>query len=310
MPAYNAAPWIEEAIRSVLSQTYGDFELVVVDDGSSDSTPDIVRRFAPPARFIQRPHRGVAAARNAGIAASNGEIIAQLDADDVWAPHMLSTLLPYFQQPDVDVVSGAVLYWDGVAPPPPFSTPAPRPASRLSGTAVWRRLLSGPNVIPNSCTLFRRSAFVAVGGFDETLSVAEDFDLWLRLAHSGSVFVLHPEPLALLRRRPGSLSSHLSTKIDCHLRIVSKWLRQPGLRWRDRVLLLGYRRWRALGYRSAAVQALLARDFALARRLFKQCFACRLDGLSLLALALCSLNASWATSLARLWRSVRPGRPA
>src|SRR5206468_8822992 len=111
-----AAPWIGQTLNSVFSQTYSDYEVIVVDDGSADNTREIVQQFAERVRLIDQPHRGVAAARNAGIAGSRGELVVQLDADDLWLPTALATLVPAFDDPTVGLVCSDVLVWDERTP--------------------------------------------------------------------------------------------------------------------------------------------------------------------------------------------------
>jgi glycosyltransferase involved in cell wall biosynthesis len=301
MPAHNAAQWIADAIRSVLSQTYSNFELIVVDDGSTDHTPYIVRQFAPAVHLRQQPHRGVAAARNAGIAASSGEIIAQLDADDLWLPHTLQTLVPYFSDPRIGVVSGKIFFWHGTLPPPFFPAHSPPSTTRLYGPDVWRSLLLTQDFfIPNSASLVRRSILQQAGPYDEQLSRAEDYDLWLRIAKLNTDFLFVDQVVALYRRRPDSLTSDLGARLDCHMRILQKWLSAPGLSRHQRRILYRYRRWRTRGYRTAAVQRLLAGNLPEAQRYFSNSLRYSFDLVAAVALLMVRVSPSLATHLIRI----------
>jgi|FaiFalFF_MnMetaG_3_1042247.scaffolds.fasta_scaffold00477_12 glycosyltransferase involved in cell wall biosynthesis len=301
MPAYNAAQWIADAIRSVLSQTYSNVELIVIDDGSTDGTADIVCHFGPTVRLCQQPHRGVAAARNAGLSLASGELIAQLDADDFWLPSLLETLVPYFSDPRIGVVSANIFSWDGTRALPPLPADSPPSATLLSGQDVWHSLLLRQDFfIPNSATLVRRSLLNQAGQYDEHLSRAEDFDLWLRIAQLNTYFVFVHEPLAIYRRRPDSLTSDLGARLDCHMRILQKWLSAPGLSRHQRRILYRYRRWRTRGYRTAAVQRLLAGNLPEAQRYFSNSLRHSFDLVAAVALLMVRVSPSLATHLIRI----------
>lgn len=179
IPTYNRAPTLKRAIQSVLAQTYADFELLVVDDGSTDQTEDLVRRIGDPRiRFIAQPRNmGVAAARNRGLAESRGALIAFLDSDDLWAPRKLARQVALFERSPLRVG----LVYTGVetmdeAGVRSVDTP------RLRGDA-FTALLHG-NAIHGggSNVMIRREAAEAAGGFDESLPAIEDYEYWLRIA--------------------------------------------------------------------------------------------------------------------------------
>ena len=117
MPAYNVAPYIGEAIRSALAQTFTDFELIVVDDGSKDTTAEIVKAMAiedERVRLVQQPNRGLAGARNTALRAARGDMFALLDSDDTWEPEFLAAQVGLLEaRPDVDIVTGNGWYLDG-----------------------------------------------------------------------------------------------------------------------------------------------------------------------------------------------------
>ena len=185
MPAYNARPFIEESIRSVLSQDYANIELIVIDDGSTDGTPEVVQGFGSRVTILHQTNAGPAAARNRGIAAATGDFIAFLDADDVWLPGKVAAQVQYLQNhPEVGVVFG--LWYcesDGV-----FSVPAGsihlgesvELVSQHSGWIYTELLLE--SVIHIITAMVRRSVIESVGNLDESLRTGEDYDFWLRVS--------------------------------------------------------------------------------------------------------------------------------
>jgi glycosyltransferase involved in cell wall biosynthesis len=206
-PAYNVAKYVGETVDSVLRQTLHDFEYLVVDDGSADNSVDVVKahvgddlRF----RLVAGEHRGLSAARNAGIREAKGQYIAFLDGDDRWHPKFLERQLQLIQSLPPDV--GAVFC-----------------RSRLvleNGTLVffqWQRagrydfddFLVNSNPARNgSSLLIRKSCFADVGGFDEDLRYIEDLDMWLRIAANSKTPALWASKYFLvdMRLRPGSIT--------------------------------------------------------------------------------------------------------
>ena len=198
IPTHNRPALLKEALDSVYAQKEKrevfELEVVVVDDASSDSTPDVVLNY-PEVRYLRLPTRkGPGVARNAGIAATNGSYIAFLDDDDVWLPVKLSLQVPVLERnPEVCAVcsevqeQGREWVWPSVHP---------APVAR-----VFHRLLLGNFYGNPAGFLLRRWALEAVGGFDESLSLAEDYDLWLRLA-ARFPFAFVPGVVALCRPSP------------------------------------------------------------------------------------------------------------
>ena len=205
MPAYNVAPYIGAAIRSALAQTFHDFELIVVDDGSKDDTAEIVRGLAREdqrVRLVQQPNRGLAGARNTALRAGRGEMFALLDSDDMWEPEFLAAQVAILEaRPDVDIVTGNGWYLDGahhgqLARPYPDPRPDPVLASIIGDE--WSVFIM---------SVFRRRVYTGIGPFDETMRSNEDYDFWLRAALAGFVFVRNDRPLGYYRVRPDSLSA-------------------------------------------------------------------------------------------------------
>lgn len=203
IPAYNAITYLPASLDSILAQTYTDFEVIIVNDGSTDGTAEWVEQLTNPrVKLISQTNQGNCAARNTGIAHARGEYIAFLDADDLWDSTKLAKQVEMLEQnPEVGLVYTWVERIDqnGKSLGKPFE-------SNLSGN-IWEKLLDR-NVIATSSTMIRRCCFDNVGKFDENLkSFVEDWDLWLRIAACYPIKVL-PEYLLQYRECPTSISKN------------------------------------------------------------------------------------------------------
>jgi glycosyltransferase involved in cell wall biosynthesis len=205
MPAYNAAACVRRAVDSVLAQTWADFELLVVDDGSTDGTLDVLAGYGERIRVLTQPNAGPAAARNHGLRESRGRYVAFLDADDWWLPAKLARQVALLdERPEIGFCSTATrVVTEGGAPAGDW--PCGSDGGPLLETLFVRSAaVSGST----SGVLARRDLLLAAGGFDEALRGFEDPDLWIRLAaHAGYACI--PQPLTVVVRTPGSVSSHL-----------------------------------------------------------------------------------------------------
>lgn len=202
MAAHNAAGTIGAAVESVLRQTRSDWELIVVDDGSTDGTGAVLAGIADARVMVLRQDRGgPSAARNRALAAARGEFVAPIDADDVWLPRKLELQVAVLEQTaDAAVAYGWTDFVDeGLRPLHGDRRP-------VFAGLVLEELLRKNFVACGSNTLMRRAAVVEAGGFDETLQAAEDWELHTRLA-ARYAFVPVPEVVVLYRRSPQSLSS-------------------------------------------------------------------------------------------------------
>jgi glycosyltransferase involved in cell wall biosynthesis len=211
VPAYNVAECISATIESVLRQTYSPFELIVVDDGSTDSTGAIVAGFADGVRCVRQSNRGLSAARNAGIRAANGELIAFVDADDLWMPEKLDYQAQMLTRcPHVGWVYSDALVVDNTA-----MTVLDRVGrtSRLPSGDILRPLFLH-NFVASPTPMVRRSAFEQIGGFDESprIRIAEDWDMWLRLASAFPVTCVQ-RPLAKIRSHAGSMTGTMDLDV-------------------------------------------------------------------------------------------------
>jgi glycosyltransferase involved in cell wall biosynthesis len=229
--AYDAAPFVEEAIGSVLAQVDAafDFEYLVVDDGSSDATAPLAGaalKATSEARLIRTEHRGQAAARNRGLADARGEYVAFLDADDVWEPTMLARSVAALRAAPADV---AAVFCHSL-----LIDAAGAVIGRLSPRAGFHDLgdlLAGACPPGNgSCLLLRRRAFDEAGGFDETMQVSVDFEMWLRIAATTSFgrFWCFPEQLVRYRRHPASITGidRLALSTPARLEALASLLRR------------------------------------------------------------------------------------
>lgn len=197
IPCYNCGEFVGEAIRSALSQSYQDIEVVVVDDGSTDSSLNVMRSFGGRIRWETGPNRGACAARNRGIELARGELIQFLDADDTLGQNKLQRQVAIAAQ-----VSPKVVYCDiekihGNGKREVVSNP---PISKDSVVQMILRNMLTP------CPLHSKSALLAVGGFRVGLPCSQEWDLHLRLACSGVQFYHLPEVLCSYHLRPGSIA--------------------------------------------------------------------------------------------------------
>lgn len=210
IPAYNAADTLDETLRSVRGQTHAALEILVVDDGSRDATPEIAARHAkadPRVRLIRQQNGGVARARNRGIAEARTALIAPVDADDLWAPTKIAAQLAAMRRMGPETVLAYTWY---AQIDENSRVTALGPQSDCEGWVLNRMLLG--NLIGNgSAALMRREAVLAVGGFDARLrdmkaQGCEDLLLYFRLSEIGP-FALVPEPMTGYRQTMGAMSS-------------------------------------------------------------------------------------------------------
>ena len=206
LPTYNRAALLPRAIASVLGQTFGDLELIVADDASTDDTAEVLARFADPRlRQVRRPQRGgSSAARNTGIAAARGEFVAFQDSDDAWLPDLLARLVPPLRAApdDVALAYGALLRLEPErAPQQLFNELGARAAFD-----PWPAILAYNDNAHSMTWLVRRARLAASGGYDESLPLWEDWELMIRLARHGR-FIAVEEPVMLCYATPGSLTT-------------------------------------------------------------------------------------------------------
>jgi hypothetical protein len=220
-------------MRSVLCQTERSFELVVVDDGSSDATASLARTFTDPCvRVLEQAAGGVSAARNAGIAASRGEIVCFLDSDDLVLPRYLEEVAAAFDaDAGVDFVYTDAWTFDDRTRRVRVNTTAhyqrpPRPAPSDPRQLLRELLLRNFIIVP---VAVRRQALDDVGGFDDAITGAEDWDLWIRLLVGGHGAREAPGPLGLRREHPAQSSLDPVRMTAGRVRLLEKLLANPAL---------------------------------------------------------------------------------
>lgn len=230
IPTYNRRALLPQAVDSVRAQTFGDWELIVADDGSTDGSADAVEALGDPrVRVLRLPHIGnVASVRNAGVAASRGEWLAFLDSDDVWLPRRLEV-----QFAAIGVTSAQWSY-AGVELMDPAGRPVPMRAGTyraISGSIV-REVLTAEAAVSIGTLLVRRALLDEVGGFDENVPGREDHDLALRLAGRAEALAV-PETLARVREHPTRMTASTDRPHEQTLRVYERFLqreRDPALR--------------------------------------------------------------------------------
>ncbi len=203
IPARDAEPYLSRAIDSALAQTYSPLEVIVVDDGSRDATYEVASRYCAEVKAIRLPGSlGPAAARNVGVEAANGTYVAFLDADDEWLPEKTARQVAVIEcAPDMTFVFCGAAFISETSGTPTLVNQNRIPAT---GREAWKTLLAYPFVC-TPAVLARRDVVLRAGLFDSTLTIAEDQDLWIRLARIGPIGHV-PEVLARVHDMPGSLT--------------------------------------------------------------------------------------------------------
>lgn len=205
IPAYNAMKYLPYTVDSILQQTYTDFEVIIVNDGSSDGIETWFEQSISDPRFklISQQNQGTATARNVGIGDARGELIAFLDSDDLWHPTKLEKQVQKFKEnPDIGLVYTWLQYVDA------FAVPTGKVVKSSFQGNVWEQLTAFNFVGCGSNAMVRRSCFESVGNFDGDLNAyVEDWDMWLRVAKKYPFGVIE-EALVYNRKYAGSVSTH------------------------------------------------------------------------------------------------------
>jgi len=269
VPAFQVAPYIGEALASVMAQTWPDWELILVNDGSPD-TPALERAIAPfrdRITYLTQENRGAGAARNAAIRVARGEWLAFLDGDDSWLPGYLERQIAELESRGLDMVWG-----DGLMRGDPsregvrMTVDSPSRGSVTVESLLWQRV-----IVFTSATVVRRSAVLAVGGFEEGPVRAEDFVLWVRLVQQGIRAGYHSEPLIWYRVRPDGLSGD---DVSAALRVATVFGHLSECPWlgaSDRAIAARqHRDAEALHAAELGKRCLMSREYREARRHFAE----------------------------------------
>lgn len=229
IPCYQQAEYLPEAVESVVAQTFTDWEIVIVDDGSTDPTAEVAETLiaAHPdrrIRLVRQANQGLSAARNAGIAASSGRYVLPLDADDILLPEMLEKAVRLLEhEPGVAIAYTDERHFGAV--------------DRIVVTSDWDTDLQRRRNLFSATSLYRREVWVAVGGYDIAMRRGyEDWDFWIGAAERGYVGRRIPEPLLGYRVKSDSMRRRAEAD---HAEIVrgirtkhADWYRAPWRRWR------------------------------------------------------------------------------
>lgn len=208
VPCYNTAKYLPIALDSIVAQTYPDWEIVLVNDGGSDETPEIAARYrarlGERLQYIYQENRGLAGARNTAIRAARGEFYALLDADDTWLPRRLELGVAKLDaNPELGMAHGGIALMDAEGKVFEY----PRQDPRLVSGRIAKHIYARRVHLPGNTVLVRRSALDKVGLFDESLRSTEDRDLWFRLALEYKIGYID-EILGYYRRHPGTLTTN------------------------------------------------------------------------------------------------------
>ena len=216
IPAYNCADFLGQAIDSVLDQTFMDLEIIVVDDGSTDRTPEVSAHYSDHITYIRQANGGNAAARNRGVVEARGRWLCFLDADDLWEPRKLERqLLDLLSHPEwmVSFVRARRFFESGESEPMPDDP---------TEAELWNRLVFyQPFGSSHSGMMLHASCFEDVGGFDSALRLSVDWDLFIRLADRYRIRVL-PEFLVHHRKHSGNTTGNAELRLGMYLACLKK----------------------------------------------------------------------------------------
>lgn len=237
IPTFNCESYIAATINSVLSQSHKDIEIIVVDDGSSDKTKDIVREFNTKVKLISQPNSGVCVARNRGLSESSGSFICFMDHDDYWYPEKLASQVEIFRvHPEVGVVYSRFINWyadtNGQFPSPESFEPRTiqdEIDTEFSGWVYHLFLLD--SWMLTSTAIFRSDVLKKCGGFDESLPFSEDWDLWLRVTREYPMIRM-TRPTTLYRQHQQQ-GNRLVRDIDYRTRLLTQAVKKWGLCSKD-----------------------------------------------------------------------------
>jgi glycosyltransferase involved in cell wall biosynthesis len=268
IPAFNAEAYISEAIQSVLAQSFSNWELIVIDDGSRDGTVQIIRKFKDQRiRLVRQENAGAGAARNRGIEESCGSIICFLDADDRLCPDALKRLLVALKgTPHACLAYGEPILMDAsgrVFGKEKGSVLARRPSGWVLGYILERNFILTPSGVA-----VRADYLTKVGDFRTDLPPSEDWELWCRLATVGEFIRLGGEPVVEYRIRPDSVARTLGATVTARFRAVNAVFSNPVIKgfFDERELVRLRRKREAQIYGLSGVECLRTHNWSEARK--------------------------------------------
>jgi glycosyltransferase involved in cell wall biosynthesis len=261
IPTFNRKAYLKEAIKSVLAQTHKDYEIVIVDDGSTDGTEQMLKDAGYPIRYYWQQNSGDAAARNRLIQLAHGRYITFLDSDDILMPNAVEQMMTVIDRESEDViVYGPYIAIDD------RGNVCKRKRKRLYSGRITRYLFE--SILVHSCgSMFPKRVLEQAGGFDTSLPVCSDYDLWLRLSMKYR-FIALPVPTFKRRRHSGNLSTHTMANRVTELRVLERFYYEKG---GSKVApeRIAFRRLSKEAYR-AGKSALGERDYEAARSLLEK----------------------------------------
>ena len=221
IPAYNAAPYIKDALDSVFAQTYPPYQVIVVNDGSPD-TPALEQVLLPYIHhviYLKQENHGPSSARNTGLRAATGNLVACLDADDIWEPDYLEEQTRFLHEhPEYDLVyCNARFFGDSVYDGKEYMDVCPSNGEATSAAIISRRCHVFTSVTA------RRAILVSVG-FDESIRASEDFDCWVRFTAAGHRIGYHRKILVQYRKHAASASANRTRMAEYNLKVLTKSL--------------------------------------------------------------------------------------
>lgn len=232
VPCYNYAAYVGDTLQSILSQDYPNFELIVVDDGSTDNSAEVIdaalldwqqRSRVCRVEFIRQANMGVSAALNAGLSHSRGEFIATFDADDLMPPGRLAVQVAYLhEQAQVGCLGGIAVRIDE------HGRQLPKKAKkRLVKRFDFAQALACALVVGGNIAIYRRVAMDAVGGYDPAIKI-QDFQMTLKIAHAGYYFDVLPDVVTYYRKHGDSLSKNYKAELRYGLQVIEPYATHPG----------------------------------------------------------------------------------
>jgi hypothetical protein len=288
VPAYKVAAFIDETLNSVFSQTYNDFEVIVINDGSpdTDELEKAIEKHRASIRYLKQNNQGAGAARNAGLRIARGQFVAFLDGDDIWMPEFLAHQLELINSDGgYDLVYADAVNFGN----PIFDGRNSMKTNPSHGDVTFEKLLCGECNVITSAVVARRDRITEVGLFDVQFPNSQDFDLWLRLAKDKAKITYQRKILVRRRLYAGSLASDSVRSFEGEIRVLEKAGRDPDLTPGERETIA-----QTISARRSSAEvlkgkrALLSGDFALAEQAFALAVSCTPSWK--LRLVLCSLR--------------------
>jgi glycosyltransferase involved in cell wall biosynthesis len=269
IPVYNVAEYIAETLDSALAQTYKDYEIIVINDGSPDTSEfeKVLEKYLPEIVYLKQENVGVGPARNAAIGHARGSLLAFLDGDDVWLPEFLESQVKFLEANKYDLVyADALLFGGSALDGRTFMQNAPS-----TGEATFENLLAMRCNVVLSGSLARRDSVVDAGMFEWKDARAQDFNLWLRMAHKGARVGYQKSVLLKYRIRAGSLSGNELQRVEREINAYERICAMISLNESERKIVeKQLRRLEADLEIERGKTYLLQEDFAAARKSFEK----------------------------------------